>query len=860
MQHKVLEIFPWQESFATGIAKIDEQHQKLVGLLNKLAGHLAYGSDTLVLSEVLSELSKYTEYHFKTEEVIWLEYFGDSPEFIKHQKAHNNFIKNLNEINLEDNDLESVISNLVGFLTHWLAYHILESDMRLAKTVHALGSGNTLAEAKGKASLEMSGIMETMIQTILNMYHSLSTRTLDLMREKHLRKLAEKKLRIKEESWQFILDSSEDEVWDWHIDTEDSEGTPSEITTDHISSIHPIHFDDVDQFIYCVEQHLKCHTEYFSNRHRVLSDNGSWKWIVTKGKVVNRDKSGKAIRMVGTSTDVTEKELAVSVFYHSNEAIFITDKDNDIIATNPAFTSISGYRDVDVIGKHPSILSSGRHDKTFYKEMWNSIEQFGCWKGEIWNKKKSGEIFPEHLSISTINNYHDELEYRIAIFSDITEKKLLDDKVLRQANIDTLTNLYNRNSFNKALEHEINKCKRLEKNLILLFIDLDFFKQINDSLGHSGGDEVLKDVASRIIRNTRKSDICARLGGDEFVVLLTDIKELTQVDKIANNILDELKKPFHILDNDIYLSASIGISVFPDNATDPDLLLNRADQAMYKAKDNGKSCYCYFTQSMQQDSKRRQALLAELYTAITEQQFVLYYQPIININTGIIEKAEALIRWKHPTCGLLFPDDFIGLAEEAGLINSIGNWVILEAENAIKRWGHLGQSGLQISVNVSPMQLSELHKEENSIVNTLTQVKSPSKLILELTETALFKNEKTQQNMLGSFNDMGVKIALDDFGTGYSSLSHILDLNINYLKIDRSFISQMMESDKAKIICEATIAMAKKLEIKVVAEGVETQQQLNLLKEMDCDYGQGYLISKAVPMEEFDILLTKKFN
>ena len=856
-QHQILEIFPWQENFANGIATIDRQHQKLVSLLNTLAGHLAYGSDSLVLTEVLSDLSNYTQYHFKTEEAIWRKYFGDSPEFIKHQQTHNSFINKLQEIDLESSHLEDVISDLVGFLTNWLAYHILESDMRLAKTVHALNSGKTLTQAQAQANQEMSGIMETMIQTVLNMYHSLSTRTLDLMREKHLRKLAEKKLRVKEDSWQFILDSSEDEVWDWNVNATDSNGTPSEITTANISNIHPIHIDDIDLFTSCVDKHLKGYTDYFSNRHRVLSDNGSWKWIVSKGKVVSRDASGRAIRMVGTSTDVTEKELAVSVFNHSNEAILITDKNNNIIATNPAFTHITGYKENEVISKPPSILKSDRHDEKFFKRMWLSINKFGFWRGEIWNRRKSGNIFPVQVSISTINNYRNEVDFRIAIFSDVTEKKLLDEKILYQANTDTLTHLSNRNSFNKALEHEVNKCQRIGQNLILMFIDLDYFKQVNDSLGHSMGDGVLKEVACRINKSIRKSDISARLGGDEFVVLLTDVKDLSQVDKIASTLIESLKTPFNIEGQEIYLSASIGISVYPDNATDPDLLLIRADQAMYKAKDHGKGCYCYFTQSMQQDSKRRQELLAELYTAIEEEQFAVYFQPIVNIKTGKIEKAEALIRWKHPKCGVLFPDEFIELAEKSGLINSIGNWVISEVKSAIKRWSKFD---IQISVNVSPMQLSDLYKEESSIVKTLSGVTSPSKLILELTETAIFENDNVQQEMLDSFNDMGIHIALDDFGTGFSSLNHILDLNINYLKIDKSFIGQMMESDKAKVISETTIVMAKKLGIKVIAEGVETQQQLALLNEMGCDYGQGYLFSKALPIEAFDMLLSKQKN
>ena len=427
------EIFPWNKNFETGIELIDEQHKQLVHILNKLAAHLANRSDEVVLNDIFDELANYADYHFKTEEEIWSGYFDGDEWYEKHEKTHRSFIGDVLALkeNKDEKALDDVVYDIVSFLSKWLAYHILDTDKRMAKAVQALESGATMPEAKIRANDEMSGSMKVLVQTVLSMYDSLSTRTLDLMREKSLRKQAESALSKSEERWKFVLDGGSEDVWDWDIENDKLDKSVGGITIFEITgnkladaekdgAIHPA---DRERVKADFQAHLDGKTEFYNNKHRVLRENGSWSWVLSRGKVVSRDKDGRALRMVGTHSDITERELATLIYKNSAQAMLVADMNNNIISINPSFTSITGYREEDLIGKNPNFIKSGRHDGPFYKEMWDTINTKGVWSGEIWNRRKNGEVYPEILTINTVKNEQGQTDHYLALFNDISSEK-----------------------------------------------------------------------------------------------------------------------------------------------------------------------------------------------------------------------------------------------------------------------------------------------------------------------------------------------------------------------------------------------------------------------------------------------------
>jgi diguanylate cyclase (GGDEF)-like protein/PAS domain S-box-containing protein len=587
----------------------------------------------------------------------------------------------------------------------------------------------------------------------------------------------------------------------------------------------------------------------------VLRKNGSWSWVLSRGKVVSRDKMGKATRMVGTHSDITEREMAAQIYQHSRQALFISDMHNKIISINPSFTGITGYTPEDAIGKNPKFLASGKHDSHYFNEMWKVINNTGQWSGEIYNKRKNGEIYPEFLMINTVKGENGEIDHYFAIFDDITEKKKADELILEQANYDALTKLPNRRMFQDRLQQEIKRSHRSKKPFALLFLDLDHFKNVNDTLGHEVGDTLLVESAKRINQQIRESDTVARLGGDEFTIILTEAKNSISTVDITQNIIQSLSKPFQLELNQVHVSASIGITLYPDDANTASELLKNADQAMYLAKKSGRSCFRYFTQSMQDEAQTRQLMINDLHKAIALRQFQIYYQPIVELKTESINKAEALIRWNHPEQGLISPLDFIPFAEESGLIIEIGDWVYKEAMRQTKIWQNKYTMDFQISVNKSPVQFRSSSKIDEWIEHLTELGLSGKSSVIEITENFLMEHEGRIAEKLLQLRKSDIKISLDDFGTGYSSLSYLQKFEIDYLKIDKSFVSNLTPNSQDIILCEAIITMAHKLNIKVIAEGIETEFQKKLLADMHCDYGQGYLFSRPMPAEQFEVLL-----
>ena len=562
-------------------------------------------------------------------------------------------------------------------------------------------------------------------------------------------------------------------------------------------------------------------------------------------------------------SDITERknfeeELRLSslVLENSSEGMVVTDADNLIIAVNPAFSSITGYSFDEVKGKNPSILSSGRHGKAFYQEMWQTLDATGQWQGEIWDKRKNGEIQAKWLSINTIRNEDGSIHRYVALFSDITKKKKSEELIWRQANFDTLTGLPNRDMFRDRLGQEMKKSDRDGLPLALLLIDLDHFKEVNDTLGHAVGDLLLQEAAHRIGACVRESDTLARLGGDEFTVVLSAVSETSHVEDVAQKIISRLAEPFRLGSDVVYVSASIGITLYPNDATDMNALMKNADQAMYVAKNKGRSRFSYFTQSLQEDAQHRLRLINDLRGALEAKQFRVHFQPIVELSTGQIHKAEALIRWQHPARGMVSPLEFIPLAEETGLINEIGDWMFKKSVRWTKFLSGLSSGDFQLSVNMSPVQFHQGDKLRNEWVEYLSGLGLSGKnIVIEITEGLLLNAESEVTDNLLKFRDAGIQVAIDDFGTGYSSLSYIKRFDIDYLKIDRSFVHNLETDSDNMALSEAIIVMAHKLGLKVIAEGVETVAQRDFLAAAGCDYAQGYLFSKPVPPEEFERLL-----
>lgn len=550
-------------------------------------------------------------------------------------------------------------------------------------------------------------------------------------------------------------------------------------------------------------------------------------------------------------------QKAALVFETSSDGIVITDSNGNFLSANPAFEKMSGYSKDEWIGKNSALLKSGVHDSLFYRQMWLSITTSGHWEGEIIDKDKSGDLFQKWLTIRALKDDTGKTDQYIAIFSDITNQKEAKHKIWYQANFDALTGLSNRSMLMFRLEKIMQDIRRDNKTIALLFIDLDHFKEINDTFGHDKGDMLLRDAAHRIVRCIRNNDIASRLGGDEFVVVLVGAGTPEDVQSAAESLLLELSFPFMLDGIENYVSASIGIALAPEDGTTADMLLKHADLAMYEAKKFGRNRYQFFTSEIQEALDKRSSMLRRLREAITNNAFELHYQPIMNLQNGEIRKAEALVRWRSAEGKLISPAEFIPLAEESGLIMEIGNWIFSEAVRQIGEWRKI-RPDFQLSVNKSPVQF----KNDKSLSSVLIQHMEAARLssdaiVVEITEGILMDNNTLIQQRLKEFGEYGIQVSLDDFGTGYSSLAYLKKFDIDYLKIDREFVKNIESNEHDKILCEAIIAMAHKLGIKVIAEGIETPAQQEYLRSYGCDYIQGYLISKPLPASEFEKLVFK---
>ncbi|CUA80265.1 hypothetical protein GCM10022628_01110 [Anoxybacillus suryakundensis] len=542
--------------------------------------------------------------------------------------------------------------------------------------------------------------------------------------------------------------------------------------------------------------------------------------------------------------------LSVShaVIQEADEGIIVTDSEGHILLANPAFETVTGYTQEEVLGKKPNILRSGLHDRVFYENMWETIRDHGVWKGEIWNKRKNGELFVEWLTIKAIYDATGNPTHYVAIFSDVTQHKRTMEQLARLSNYDLLTNVPNRQLFTKRLQHLLDMARRYNQQLAILFLDLDRFKYINDELGHYNGDVLLKKVANRLKKLLRTKDTLARIGGDEFVVILPKLKDVQEAVSIAEQMIESLQAPFMLNGKDVYMSVSIGISMYSNDGDDGETLLRRADRAMQKAKENGRNRFELYTAKLDYQSE---VVMLENYLrkAIERNELFICYQPIVNMKTKKIEALEALIRWQQPNIGFISPGQFIPLAEETGLIVPITKWLFEQACIHIKAI-HQFAPHMKIGMNISAV-----HFQQDDFVEQLSTIVKqndvhPRFFKLELTESTIMPNAEESVQKLVQLKQCGFKLAIDDFGTGFSSLSYLHRFPIDILKIDQSFIRRLsLYSDDATIV-STIIMMAHHLHLSVVAEGVETEQQYEFLNKQQCDMAQGYYIAKPMPIDE----------
>lgn len=549
----------------------------------------------------------------------------------------------------------------------------------------------------------------------------------------------------------------------------------------------------------------------------------------------------------------------VAMLYQADsEAALLTDSDGLIVAVNSGFTKMTGYSQEEVIGNSPKMFSSDRHDQAFFQNIGESLSIQGHWQGEIWSRHKNGGERAQWLSINNIYDGNGKVSKRIALLFGVAEQKRIEEALSQQNILRHPTPLPSRQQFRDHLDGEIKRAHLEGFNVGLLGIDLDKFKEVNETLGHNIGDMLLQEAVSRIASCIRDSDTVARLGGDEFGVILTACPDAKRVEQIAIAINKKISEPFQLGDDVVYISASIGITIYPNDGADADGLIKNAEQSMYVAKNDGRNRYSFYTSSLQEAAQARRIMINDLRGALADNQLRVYFQPIVDLKDGRIFKAEALLRWQHPVLGMIAPMEFIPLAEETGLIDEIGDWVFREAANWAKRWNDLYPGGIQVSINKSSIQFRN-SKNADTWVKYLSEIGLPGNLVvIEITESVLLDSSPNILNQLWKYRDAGIQISIDDFGTGYSSLSYLKKFDADYLKIDRSFITDMVADSHDMVLSEAIIAMAHKLGITVIAEGVETEEQKSLLSNANCNFGQGFHFSKAVSAQEFEFLLDNK--
>ena len=673
-------------------------------------------------------------------------------------------------------------------------------------------------------------------------------------------------IREREERLKLALWASGEQFWDYDLRTRmlhrmrvDEEVGPSPDigVQSAVESEHEIHPDDRGRVQEQLRQHLRGDAALFLSEHRIRAGE-RWAWVRARGRVVERDADGRAVRVAGTARDVSavrsaerERRVSSEVLRSMAEAVAVFDRDFTFVSVNPAFARTTGYSATEVEGRPTRLLDSAQHDPDVYRQMRAELERNGRWSGELWQRRKDGTEFLCWLQASAVEDNGDGREHYVVVLSDITDQKRAEQELRYLANYDTLTSLPNRTLLSERLSRAIVRARRTGRKIALLFLDLDRFKDINDSLGHAAGDRILRAAATRLQQTVGAGQTVARLGGDEFTVVLENLSDPAQAEQIAREIIAAFAVPLDLDDHrDLAISPSIGISLYPDDAQVPTDLLKHADTAMYQAKAIGRRTFMRYDEAMDVEIRRRATISGALRNVLDRDELHLVFQPRLSLPDQRITGVEALLRWSSVEHGEVPPGQFIPLAEESGLILEIGEWVLQEACLVLQRWRQRGFTDLTMAVNVSALQL--LRGDLPSVVaRVLEETGVPAnRLELELTESVLMANAKGTADTLQAFRELGVGLAVDDFGTGYSSLAYLKRLPLTTLKIDKAFIADITRDADDEAITSTVIAMAHSLGLNVVAEGVETPAQLQFLRDHHCDEIQGWWLTPALESQQ----------
>lgn len=632
---------------------------------------------------------------------------------------------------------------------------------------------------------------------------------------------------------------------------------PGDCRPGYVAFLATLHPDDRTRFEEHVRALLAGERDSLDLFLRVIYPDGS-EHVVHEREVANRSRRGKLLGITGTTQDVTELKqqearlrLSARLMDSTQEAMVVTDSTGRILDVNPAFSEITGYAAEEVIGGNPRIWKSQHHDADFYRAIWGNIGTLGHWRGEIRNRRKNGEVFPSWQTISAVHDDQGRTTNYVSVFTDISSLVRTREQLAHQAYHDSLTGLPNRLLFNDRLSHALTRAARDGGQVAVLFLDLDHFKNVNDSLGHPAGDDLIRAVAGRLGRAGRKEDTVARTGGDEFIMLMEELREPQDAAHLADKLLRVLGEPYQIQGHELYVTSSIGISLYPRDGESAEVLVRNADAAMYRAKSTGRKTYAFYTQDLTARASERLQIEVDLRHALERRELTVHYQPQVDLAKGRFIGAEALVRWQHPTLGNLPPDRFIPIAEDTGLIIELGEQVMREACFQAKRWLDAGIELETVSVNVAGPQL-----QRSDFIATVRRVLAetglPAKhLDLEVTETFVMEHVDVTFELLNELRALGVMLSIDDFGTGYSSLAYLKRLPIDKLKLDRAFIKDLPEDEEDAAITRAVVALSGSLGLRLVVEGVETPEQMAFLQNMGCREMQGYYFGRPVPATDF---------
>ncbi len=671
-------------------------------------------------------------------------------------------------------------------------------------------------------------------------------------------------IRERDQHLKLALWASGEHFWDYDLvrrrmhrmRVDESTAQSAEITVlTRQGEVPPIHEQDVPLVMQRLRSHLQGETPLFTSEHRMdVSGNGEWTWVRARGRVVERDAQGRPVRIAGTARDITasrnaeyEQRIASEVMRSMSEAVAVLDWDRNFIAVNKAFTLITGYEEDEVIGQPESLLESGQHDDAFVAMMRAELEREGRWAGEVWKLRKDGEEILCRLQTNVVPDASGQRPLYVLVLNDITEQKRAEQELRYLANYDTLTSLPNRSLLSERLSRAIVRARREDGRVAVLFIDLDRFKDINDSLGHATGDRILRAAATRVQQTVGPQHTVARLSGDEFTVVLEGIASVADAERIADRIIEAFMQPLNFGERmEMSVSPSIGISLYPEHAQVPTDLLKHADTAMYQAKAAGRHTYQVYSESMDEKTRHRAILASGLRRALERNELSLAFQPRLSLSQHRITGAEALLRWKSHEFGEVSPGQFIPLAEESGLILEMGAWALHEACATLREWHLAGYEDLSVAVNVSALQLQRGNLAD-VVARTLAATEVPAHCLeLELTESVIMANPEKNADTLRACRRLGVSLAIDDFGTGYSSLAYLKRLPLTTLKIDQEFVGDLTHDSDDEAITSTIISMAHSLSLNVIAEGVETAAQLQFLHDHGCDEIQGHWIAHAL--------------